>query len=254
MEIAGRIGWTARGLLYLVVATLVARLPSTGGRQQEADQKGAFATLVESRFGGALLVIVALGLLLFAVWRAWAAIRMTDEKWTRRLAWSFSAVIYVELFLLAIGVLRGSGGTGDKQAMTARVLEWPGGPALVGLVGIIIFGIAANAVRKGVKERFFHDIDERAVPSPVLPIVRVLGVVGWLARSVVGFLLGWFIVQAAWQHDPSEPVGLDASLRKIVLESWGTTLLWVAAVGLAAYGLLCLATAAWFDPPDGARG
>jgi hypothetical protein len=252
MEVAGRIGWTARGLLYLLVALLVARLPSTGGHQKEADQKGAFATLVGTPFGGWLLATVAVGLLAFAAWRAWAAVRGTDEKPARRLGWAASAVAYANLFALAIGVLRdrGSDGGSDKQAMTARVLSWPGGPVIVGIAGLVIVGIALNYLRKGVEERFLHDIDEGAVPDRLHLVVRVVGVAGWLGRSLVWALAGWFILQAAWSHDANEPVGLDQSLRTIAGESWGTSLLWVAAAGLASYGLVCLATAAWLDPPD----
>ena len=57
METAGRVGWLARGVLYLLVAALVARVPSTGS-SHEADQHGAFASVASSPFGGVLLTIV----------------------------------------------------------------------------------------------------------------------------------------------------------------------------------------------------
>lgn len=252
MENVGRFGWAARGVLYILVAVLVARLPSTGGHQKEANQDGAFATLASSGSGRVLLVLIAAGLGVFAIWRAWSAIRATDEKTARRLGWSVSAVAYAHLFFLAVGVLRGHSKSGNKQGLTAKVLGWPGGPVLVGIVGLVLLGVAANYVRKGVQERFRHDIDEHAVPDHVLPAVKVIGVAGWLGRSLVLGLAAWFVLQAAWLRDPNKPAGLDASLRTIAGASWGTALLWIAAGGLAAFGLLSLATSAWFDPPDGA--
>jgi hypothetical protein len=106
-------------------------------------------------------------------------------------------------------------------------------------------------VRKGVRERFRSDIDVHAVPRRLWPVVRTVGVVGWIGRGVVWSLVGWFLVRAAVRHDPNEPIGLDQSLRALADRSWGLVLIWIAVAGLAAYGLLCLATSAWLDPnPD----
>lgn len=253
MEETARAGWAARGLLYVLVAVLMSQIRTGGARK--ADRSGAIEAAASAPFGGWLLAAIAAGLGAFAIYRVWAAWQGTDEKPLRRAGWLGSAVVYGYLAALAVGVLLseddGGGGSDDGKALTARVLEWPVGPWVVGAAGLVAFGVAANYVRKAVKERFRHDIDEAAVPAPLMPAVRVLGVVGWLARALVWSLVGWFIVRAAMQHDPSEPVGFDASLRALVQEPWGPTVLWVALGGFLAYGLLCLATAAWIDEqPD----
>lgn len=252
METAARIGWLTRGVLYALVAVLVARIPSTGS-QESADKKGAFATLAESPFGGWLLGAVTLGMIGFAGWRLVSAIRGSDEKPAKRLSWLGSAVVYVGLTVLAVGVLRGgdSGGNTEKE-LTARLLELPGGPVLVGAIAVAVLAIGANQLRKAVKEKFLQYIDEGAIPAGLRGAVRAVGVLGCLGRALVWSLVGWFLLQAAVQHDPNEPVGLDESLRRIAGESWGPTLLWVACFGLVAYAALCFATAAWVDPePDG---
>jgi hypothetical protein len=250
VETTGRVGWVARGVLYLIVALLVARVPSTGSNR-EADQHGAFASVASSPLGGVLLLTFGLGLAAFAAFRLWEAIR-SDDKATRRVSWAFSALVYVNLAIVALATFAGRGGSGHRQkTLTAKVLGWPGGPLLVGAVGVAIIGAALWFVRKGVRERFRHDIDEHAVPRRVWPAVRTVGVAGWFGRGVVWSLVGWFLVRAAVQHDPSEPVGLDESLRVLVHERWGVALVWAAVVGLAAYGLLCLATGAWLDAEPG---
>jgi hypothetical protein len=250
METTGRVGWAARGALYLLVALLVARVPTTGS-PREADQHGAFAALAESPFGGWLLGITAAGLAAFAVFRLWEAIR-SDEKLTRRGSWAFSALVYANLSFFAFRLLVGRGASGNKQqTLTARVLGWPGGPWLVAAAGLVILGSALWFVRKGIRERFRHDIDEHAVPDRLWPSVRAVGIVGWIGRGVVWSLVGWFLMRAAIQHDPNEPIGLDQSLRALAGETWGVALIWVAVVGLASYGLLSLSTAAWLDAdPD----
>jgi hypothetical protein len=252
VEVTARIGWAARGVLYAIVAILVDQVATSGGGKGRADQQGAFATLADRPFGKALLICVAGGLLAFAVFRAWAAVRGGDEKTNRRLGWGISAVVYAYLAATAIGVLRsGAKSSGEKQALTARVLDWPAGPVIVGIAGLVVVGVAANYLRKGIKERFLHDVDEDAVPDRFLPAVRAVGIAGWLGRSLAWTLVGFFVLRAAWQHDPNEPVGLDQTLHRLAGEPWGPLVLWVACAGLAAYALLCLATAAWPDQdPD----
>jgi len=254
VEVAARIGWVARGVLYALVALLVFRVASHdgGGTERSADKKGAFQTLVESPFGGWLLGAVTVGMLGFAVWRLWSAVRGGDEKTPRRLAWLGSSVVYLGLAALAIGVLRSGDSSGNQEkAATARVLEWPGGPVIVGAVALAILATAVHHLRKGIKERFLHDIDESQVPDRARTAVRAAGVVGLFGRALVWGLVGWFLLRVAVQHDPSEPVGLDESLRRLAEEPWGPTVLFVAVVGLVAYAVLCAATALWPDPdPD----
>ena len=250
MEVAARIGWTTRGALYLLLAILVVRIPTVGGGEK-ADKTGAFTTLAESPFGGWLLSAVAIGLAGFAIWRAWAAVRGTEEKTNRRIGWAISAVVYAGLAYVAFEVLRGSEGGEGEEALTTRVLTWPGGQVVVGFVAVVVLAVAANYVRKGVKERFLHDIDKGAVPGSLERPVRVLGVVGWLGRALVWALVGWFLLRAAVRHDPNEPIGLDETLHRLADESYGPALLWTAFAGMLAYALLCAATAAWPDPdPD----
>ena len=252
MEETARAGWAARGLLYLVVALLVSQI--RGGSQRSADRHGAIEAVVDAPFGGWLLAITAAGFVAFAVYRGWAAIRGREEKTSRRLGWLGSAVVYAYLAATSIGVLlSGTEDAGSSgEASTAKtVLAWSIGPWLVGAAALVMFGIVANAVRKALKERFCHDIDEGSVPGGLWPAVRALGVAGWSGKALIWAIAGFFVLRAAIQHDPNEPVGFDASLRAMAGESWGPYLLWVAVAGLVAYGLLCLATAAWIDEePD----
>ena len=252
MEETARAGWAARGLLYVLVAVLVSQIRSGGDRK--ADRTGAIEAVADAPLGGWLLALAVAGFAAFAVYRLWAAATGDEEKPARRAGWVGSALVYAYLAVTALFVLlsgddEASGG--GEQELTARVLGWPIGPWLVGAAGLVMFGVVANSIRKAVKEKFRHDIDEGAVPNGLWPAVRALGVAGWSGKALVWALAGFFVVRAAVQHDPSEPVGFDASLRAMAGESWGPALLWVAFASFVAYGLLCLATAAWIDEqPD----
>lgn len=234
MEVAARIGWLARGALYLLLAVLVAGIP-TGGGGEKVDKQGAFEALADTSHGTWLLGALCAGMAGFAGFRLWAAATGSGEKTSRRLGWVVSAVVYLFFASAAFDVLRGAGSDGGQEkALTARVLTWSWGHLLVAGVAVLMLAVAANYVRKGVKERFLRDIDEAAVPDSLHGPVRALGVVGWLGRALVWTLVAFFLLRAAIQHDPNEPVGLDESLHALMGQGWGVALLWVAVAGMVS--------------------
>jgi Domain of Unknown Function (DUF1206) len=48
---------------------------------------------------------------------------------------------------------------------------------------------------------------------------------------------------AALHRNPNEAGGLDAALRTLIAQPFGTLLLVVVAIGFAAYGVYCFAAA-----------
>src|SRR5512140_1446811 len=73
----GRIGWLAKGLVYIVagvLALLVAakasgwsKTPTAGSK--EASPTGALATIAHMSGGSLLMWVLAIGMLLYAAWR-----------------------------------------------------------------------------------------------------------------------------------------------------------------------------------------
>ncbi len=66
---------------------------------------------------------------------------------------------------------------------------------------------------------------------------------GLSARGITFLIIGGFVIQAAYQADPSEAKGLDAALATLAAQPYGTVLLVVVALGLAAYGVFCFSIA-----------
>ena len=69
------------------------------------------------------------------------------------------------------------------------------------------------------------------------------GVVGHISRGVVFAMVGVFLGKAAVEYDPSEAVGIDGALLKVVDASYGPVLLFLVAAGLIAYAVYCLVEA-----------
>jgi hypothetical protein len=246
-----RWGLVSKGGLYVLVGVIAADV-SIGGGERLQDRSGALAALADDWFGKLLVGLLAVGLLGYALWRLAEAIlgRPLEggekEGWTKRLGYLARSIWYFGLFGIALSALAGaneSGGSGQEDRYTARVMDLPGGRLLVGAVGLGVLGAAGFNVYRSVTMKFCDNLKLRKMSPLEERTFKVLGVVGHLARAVVFGLIGFFLVRAAWQYDPQETVGLDGALAKLLRQDYGDTLLAVVATGLIAFGLYCFAEA-----------
>src|SRR5258708_20021544 len=67
IERLARFGCAARGLVYILVGVLAAEAAAVGGRATDAH--GAIQAIGQQHFGTVFLLVVALGLAAYAVWR-----------------------------------------------------------------------------------------------------------------------------------------------------------------------------------------
>lgn len=247
VEVAGRLGLAARGLVYLVLAAL-AVLVARGDDGAETDTTGALATIGAQPYGKTLLFVLAVCLLGYAVWRAAEAItgRTSEDEDAgtgERAISGLKTVIYVGLALTALRLAMGSAesGSAQQQSWTAKVLEWPGGVAIVALIGLFVLVNAAMELRSALSASFMDGLEG----GGHRPAVRTLGRVGHLGRGVAFGLVGLFVLQAALEHDPSESKGLDGALAEVASRGYGPPLLYLLALGFLAFGLYSFAEARW---------
>ena len=60
---------------------------------------------------------------------------------------------------------------------------------------------------------------------------------GVAARGAVLPVVGWLFIKAGLAANANQDTGTGAALREISRQTWGTTLLAIAAAGLIAYAL-----------------
>jgi hypothetical protein len=248
VKLLGRVGIVSYGVVHLLVGYLALKVALDGGSGTKTDKGGALQTLAAQTGGKFLLWVITVGLVALVVWRladaAWGHQRIRDKrKRTRKRVVNVGeALIYGALAFSAAKLASGGGtGSGNKQqTLTAKVLDLPGGQLLVGAVGVAVIAIAAFVVHRGVTKRFTEDLDlSKANPSARKTAIR-LGQVGYPALGVAYGTVGVLIVIAAMNYDPNKPVGLDAALKTLVGQPYGTVLLSLVAVGLACFGVYCL--------------
>lgn len=237
-----RLGYAARGIVYLLVGAL-AVLASLGRGGRSLDSDGALRTVLSQPFGHALLGLVAFGLVCFAIWRAAQAILDADRLGTepkglvRRGALAVGAVANAALALTAVrltfSLALARDGDSSAQDWTEYVLSMPFGQWMVGMAGLAIVGTGLATARKAWTASFM----KRLAPSgPAEAWVKPLGRAGYAARAVVFVLVGGFIVLAALHASAEEVRGLAGSLRALEEQPFGWVLLLVTALGLFAFG------------------
>jgi hypothetical protein len=247
-----RAGYVARGLIYIVIGVLAVRLAQgTGGKP--ASQQGALQTISEQSFGHFLLVLMAIGLGGYAIWRAAQVfIGVTPEAGRHstmdRVGAAGSAVAYGAFCFVAISILLNGGAASNgkdrkPRDITADALTWPAGRLLVGAVGIVFLIVAGYQVYQGITRRFLQDSKTGEMDWPVRRVFTWLGVAGLCARGVAFALIGVFVLRAAIDYRPSEAVGLDGALYRLTNQSYGPTLLLIVALGLIAFGIYSVADA-----------
>ena len=246
----GRLGYAAKGLVYIVVGFLASKAAiGVGGRT--TDTKGALRTIGEAPFGRVALMFVAIGLIGYMGWRLASAIADAEPRGSDarglalRVGDAFRGIVYGSLgaWVLAY-VVRGHAESKDQaRSVTDQVLSLPAGRSIVIGSGLVIVGYALYQLYRAVSRKFLKRLDLSSAGSTGRKWIERLGGFGIGARAVVFGMIGLLIARAGWNYDPSEAGGIEKSLDLIQSQPFGDALFAVVAAGLIAFGVLQLATA-----------
>ena len=251
LETLGRVGYAVKGVVYALLGVLA--LQAARGSGDPEGQTGAFASIADTVWGAALLWVIAIGLVAYAVWRF--VLAATDpegegddaEGIAKRAFYVVSGVSYLTVAYTAYRVVTGGASSdgGGTEARTATLLGLPGGRWIVGALAL---GILAYGIRQFVRAEqasFMKRFDLEGVAARHREWVRRAGQWGLGARGVVYLIVGAFLLQAALQADADEAAGLDEALTTLQGQPYGPWLLGAVAAGLVMYGVYCWTNAAY---------
>ena len=245
VEKLARLGYATKGAVYGLIGVL-AVMAAVGSGGKTTDTKGALHTIAGQPFGQILLVVVAVGLIGYALWRIIEAWKDPDHKGddakgiATRAGYLFSGLVYGSLAFNAALLAFGSGGDGggnSKQDWTARVMQQPFGRWLVGVAGAIIIGVGLYKIYLAYKVKFRKKLNLRELDRNQEQWVVNICRFGITARGVVFILLGFFVLQAAYNSNPDKVRGLDGALQTLARQPFGKFLLGIVALGLVAYAI-----------------
>jgi uncharacterized membrane protein YidH (DUF202 family) len=244
IEPIARVGFAARGAVYVMVGVLAARAAVGQGRTTDAG--GAVRAIGRLEDSGTLLVALGLGLAAYAVWRFAQALEDLDRKGggvkglTVRTGYAASGLVHLGLAATAGGFARRSG---SMRAWVARSLAEPWGAWAVGLGGAAVMGAGLYQFHKAWTGTFEEHLRMRRATADTRRWSRRIGQFGLCARGVTFLIIGWFLVRAALHLNAREVKDLGDALRMLQAQEYGAWLLGIVALGLVSYGLLSLVDA-----------
>lgn len=245
----GRLGLSARGVLYLVLAYVALRV-AFGQSNRSTDKEGALHTVARQPFGHVLLAVLAAGFGAFALWQltmaAWGgSVRAGSDKKHKRLIASVNGVLYgvfcASTVALAAGSPGSAGGNRPEADLTSRVMQHSFGRALIGIIGVVV--VVAGVVMAWRALAGHRELDLRLMSRSTRQGVEAVAKAGLTARAVIVVAAGVLFLQAAVAFDPNKAKGLDGTLKSLARTPVGPWLLVLIAGGVLAFGLYSLAEA-----------
>lgn len=244
VELAARVGYGARGFVYLSVGVLTL-LAAANLAGDAVGPTGAIAWLAQQPLGRVWLFLLGLGLLAFVQWRMLQAVFDADHEgrtWdgiSTRASQFFSGLGYAFLAFSAFSLLVHTPVDPEATEIAAshenasRLLNLPAGDWLLTGVGLCILGIGIANIVRAWREDFtaFLACSENLCRR-VAPLARA----GYMARGFAYLPLAILVVLAGWHAEPSDVTSFGAALETVERQPAGPWILSLAALGFIAFG------------------
>ena len=251
IELASRLGYAARGLVYLGVGSIVL-LAALDLTPRAKGASGVMRAWAEWPLGWAMIGGIGVGLAGFAAWRILQAVFDADrhgrspKAWAVRTGQAVSGLVYGGLALSAFELLdelEDIGEVDEEQAVhhTARtVLDLPYGDTLLIAAGLVVLAFGVGNIVQGLVQDFSKRLkcDDRLC-RVVVPLAKA----GYGARGVASLPLGVFLVLAGVEARAGEARSWGGALQAVEHQPFGSSALCLVAAGLIAFGLFGLVEA-----------
>ncbi|MGI5215364.1 DUF1206 domain-containing protein [Plantactinospora sp. CA-290183] len=249
LELLARAGFVGYGIVHLLFAWLALQI-AFGRPAADGDQSGALRTLAAQPLGRFLVGAVGVGLLAMAIWQAFeATIGHREERGGQRTVERLTSVgrtlVYFYFAWTSYQVIQhASSSSADKQqALTEKLMTSDGGRWLVGLAGLALTALGVGLIWYGWVKRFEKHLRTGQMDHRTRTLSRRLGVAGYVAKGVAYGIAGVLVLTAAVTYDPDRARGLDAALHALREQAYGSILLTLVALGIAAFAAFCLVQA-----------
>jgi hypothetical protein len=249
IERLARIGYASKAVLYLTVGLLAAQAGlGRGGRT--VDTQGALRVVHHATFGRVALIVVAAGLLGYAIWRIVEGLVDPDGRGTDAKGLALRASF------VGRGVLHGALGVtalrlaarqrpGPQRDQTRHWTEvafgLPAGDLLVWLAALAIAGYGFYQLYLAYTSKLSRQLALDELGAGTTRWVVGVSRFGIAARGVVFCLIGFLMARAAARHNAALAGGLRKSMG--LLAGIGRWPLVLVALGLVGYGVYELVNA-----------
>lgn len=244
LELAARVGYGARGFVYLSVGllTLLASVDLIG---DAVGPKGAVAWMALRPFGRLWLLLVGLGLSAFVMWRVLQAVFDADHEGTSRhglmtrMSQGFSGMSYGFMAFSAFALLLhtpkdpAAADVARSRDQAETVLALPWGNWLLAGAGLVLLGIGVGNVSRAWREDFTEYLAcSEKTCRRVAPLART----GVVARGLAYVPLAVLIVLAGLRSKASDVTTFGSALDVVERQPGGPWILALASLGFIAFG------------------
>ena len=247
MKWFARLGYGARGLIYLVIGGL-AIMSAIGVGGSTVDSRGAIQKVMLQPLGQTMLVVLVVGLLGYVSWRLIQAIKDTDQHGTSvkglavRGGLFVSAITHAFLAFYTTTLLLATGSSGSSSGSAKGFIASTPGQVVLALVGLAVIGAGAAHIVKGYTAGFVKHMD---IPPGQKNWACPLCQFGLIARGVVWLMIGWFLIKSVFEARAGDIAGMGEALNALATSPYGDWLLGIVALGLFAFGIYSFLEAAY---------
>jgi hypothetical protein len=255
LEIASRIGYIARGVVYISVG-LIAFLAAIDVAPRPRGPVAALEAWGQWPVGVFLLWLAAFGLAAFCGWRILQSVFDVESRGRGlyalggRIGQGFSAIMYFILtwstfkLIDTLADLHQVDDQAATRAVVKTLLAFPYGGWLVFAMGVVTIAIGIGNLIQASLRNFTKRLDSN--PKFSRRAAR-LARVGYSARGVVFFLVGLSIATAGLKASEANAYSAGGALSYLRGLPFGDALLGFTAVGLVAFGLFAFVEARYRD-------
>lgn len=242
-----RAGYAGRGLVYVVVAGMSLLSIWRGGQAQSTSS--ALGWIENTALGAALVGVILVGMLAYAVWRLVDAAYDLEAYGSggkgviARLGMVGTALVHLGIGLLAFSLLLGSG-TGGGSAIPRHVdtlMGLPAGRGAVGLTGLAVVGAGLHYLNKGWRETYREHLQANRFTARWNVLLKA----GVMSQGVVVGVIGLLFVHAAWRAAPDQTGGAGEAFSWLSQRAHGQLLVVLVCIGLLGFALFCFVNAAY---------
>lgn len=249
-----RTGMAARGVVFVVLAYLVARIADGAlgpANQSPASLLGVAQALDKEPGGDIALAVLAAGLVLYAMFSLIDTVLHHNhespaaKRWGDRAlsAWGFVMYSAFAAYCIDIAVTTpgkpqtGSSEQYQKTRLSAQVLRWPGGVFWLGLLGSLVSIMGLFLVVRAARRSFRPRLERDRMSPRAWLVANILGTIGYVGRACLFLIVGGCILAAAVKDDPRYGQGVNGAAHVFAGSTAGSVVLGLVAAMLLVYGL-----------------
>jgi hypothetical protein len=243
LEVLARLGYGSRGIIHLVIGAWAAR--AAMGRLGGASPGSVEAVSFLGHVGRLPIIVVAIGLLGFGIWRFIQAFADTERKGRSiiglltRFGFLVTGAFHLTLVPLAVKLAVGAKvDTRDPtKATAAYLMAKPAGRWIVGILGALLLYSALAQLVESVRAKYAEDFRGCELRKGAVVFAVLIGRIGIAARAIVFGAMALWIMRAALAANPWLAKGLGESMASLRDREYGSELFSFVAFGTLAYAL-----------------